>query len=235
MHKLSFIIGFMGLCVVTQAALRPVRLIYKSIDRSERFRSRWVAAGLIAGLMALALGSSAALAKSRNCYSEFLGAANVCGIDYDCAVNAQAMYYQCLGREAEDAAPGGAGSGGSKTKTGPGGAGSGGSKSGPRGPRHVGPVNASMPNPGVLNPNVGGTSGSTNAAPSGSANRPPAAQPTTGSGNATTTPGATAGLSTGAILSPTGPGQGVGSLLGGTVSPRGIGSATGGTYGRQSR
>jgi hypothetical protein len=79
---------------------------------------------------------------------------------------------------------------------------------------------------------------SINAAPSGStgsANRPPAAQPTTGGGNATTNPSATAGLSTGAILSPTGPGQGVGSLLGGTVSPRGIGSATGGTYGRQSR
>jgi len=230
MHRLFVTIGVTGLCLVTHAALQPVRLICKSIDRSERFRSRWVAVGLIAGLMALAIAPSAAVAKPRDCDGSLDRCNSICDMfddggkgHFNCGVQCTSEWFQCNREETKE-----------KEKEKP----VRGSKSGPRGSKRDVPVNASVPNPGVLNPNVGGTSRSTNAAPSGStgaANRSPAAQPTTGGGNATTNPGAIAGSSTGAILSPTGPGQGVGSLLGGTASPRGIGSATGGTYGRQSR
>jgi hypothetical protein len=215
MHKLSFIIGVMGLCVVTQAALQPVRLICKSIDRSERFRSRWVAVGLIAGLMALAIGSSAAVALPRSsCYSDFVATSNACGNDVNCTINASAVYYQCQYPVAGD------GPSGSKGKDGTGGSKT---KSGPRGSKRDVPVHASAPktNPGVLNPNVGGTS---------TAHRPPVAQPTTSGGleNATN-PAAGAGPSTGATLTTTG--QGVGSVVGGTVPPRATISPTGDIFG----
>jgi hypothetical protein len=200
MHRLFVPIGVTGPCVVTQAAVQPVRLICKSIDRSERLRSRWFAVGPIAGLMALAIGTSAAVARPRSCYGDFVATSNACGNNFNCTVQASAVYYQCMSGWGADGGGGGGskgkgGSGGSKTKGGPG-------KS-----KHDGPVNASAPNmnPGVLKPNLGGSTGA--------ANRPPVAQSTTGGGlgNATT----------GAILTPTGPGQG--SAVGGTV---GAGSVT---------
>jgi hypothetical protein len=226
MHRLVVTIGVTGHCVVTQAPLQPVRLICKSIDRGERFRSRWVAAGLIAGLMALAIGSSAAVAKPRNCQGSLDTCTDACYAEdasnrSGCTRTCVSSYVQCQDKEASE--KGGPGSGGSKTK------------GGPRGSKHVGPVNASVPNtnPGVLNPNVGGTSGA--------ANRPPVAQPATGGGlgNATTIPGATAGSSTGAILNSTGPLTSPPASTNGifttTRTGQGIGPGTGGTFGRQPR
>jgi hypothetical protein len=189
-----------GLRVVTQAALQPVRLIWKSINRSERFRSRWVAVGLIAGLMALAIGPSAAVALPRDCQSYLNTCTDACYRGYagsGCTKSCVSSYVQCQDKSKAENENALRGPHSDLSKT----------KRGPRGSKHAAPVNVSVPNTnaGVLNPNVGGAS---------TANRPPVAQPITGGGlgNATNIPGATVGSSTGAILTPTGPGQGVGSV-----------------------